>query len=55
MPIWNQEAECASPEARQKLQLERLQATVERVYARVPFYRQKLDAVGASPDAHPVR
>lgn len=51
MPIWNKEAECATPEARQKLQLERLQASVERVYSRVPFYRQKLDQAGVSPDS----
>lgn len=51
MPIWNREAECASHEARQKLQLERLQKMVERVYSRVQFYRQKLDAAGVTPDS----
>ena len=51
MPIWNKEAECASPEARQKLQLERLQKSVERVYSRVPFYRKKLDEAGVTPDS----
>jgi phenylacetate-CoA ligase len=51
MPIWNKEAECASSEARQKLQLERLQKSVERVYSRVPFYRKKLDAAGVTPDS----
>ena len=51
MPIWNKEAECASPEARQKLQLERLQRSVERVYSRVPFYRKKLDEAGVTPDS----
>jgi len=51
MPIWNREAECASPDARRKQQLERLQATVERVYSRVPFYRQRLDAAAVTPDA----
>jgi phenylacetate-CoA ligase len=51
MPIWNTEAECASSEVRQKLQLERLQKSVERVYSRVPFYRKKLDAAGVTPDA----
>ena len=50
MPIWNKEAECASIEARQQLQLERLQAMVERIYARVPFYRKKLDEAGVTPD-----
>ena len=50
MPIWNKEAECASIEARKKLQLERLQQMVEKVYARVPFYKRKLDAAGLTPD-----
>ena len=50
MPIWNKEAECASPDARQKQQLQRLQETVERVYSRVPFYRQRLAAAGVTPD-----
>ncbi len=51
MPIWNKEAECATLEARQQAQLERLQKTVERVYARVPFYRRKMDELGVTPDA----
>ena len=51
MPIWNKEAECASTDARRKLQLERLQKSVERVYARVPFYREKLDRAGVTPDS----
>jgi phenylacetate-CoA ligase len=32
------------------LQLERLQQTVERAYARVPHVRRKLDAAGVKPD-----
>jgi len=32
------------------LQLERLRATLQRVYARVPHYRQKFDAYGVHPD-----
>jgi len=51
MPIWNSEAECASNEARQALQLQRLQETVERLYARVPFYREKLGAAGVRPES----
>ena len=51
MPIWNKEAECASSEARQKLQLDRLQKTVERVYSRVPFYRERLDRAGVNPNS----
>ncbi len=49
MPIWNREVECAAPEARSRLQLQRLQESVERVYARVPFYRDKLERAGLSP------
>ena len=51
MPIWNRDAECASLEARRALQLTRLQRTVERVYSRVPFYRDKLDRAGVTPDS----
>ena len=51
MPIWNKEAECATRESRQRLQLEHLQATVERVYARVPFYREKLSRAGVTPES----
>ena len=51
MAVWNRETECASSEARRKVQLERLQHTVERVYARVPFYRDKLTRAGLSPDS----
>jgi phenylacetate-CoA ligase len=51
MPVWNREVECASPEARKKLQLQRLQESVERVFARVPFYRAKLSAAGLTPDS----
>jgi phenylacetate-CoA ligase len=39
-----------SREELEKLQLERLQATVRRVYERVPFYREKLDAAGVKPE-----
>ena len=50
MPIWNKEAECGALEARRQAQLEELQKTVERVYSRVPFYRNKLDEKGVKPD-----
>ena len=50
MPIWNKEAECGALEARRQAQLEELQKTVERVYSRVPFYRNKLDEKGVRPD-----
>ncbi len=34
----------------EQLQLERLRTTVKRVYAKVPFYRRKLDQAGVSPE-----
>ena len=33
----------------EKIQLERLKETVERVYAKVPYYRAKMDAAGVKP------
>lgn len=32
------------------LQLQRLQATLQRAYERVPHYRAKFDAAGVKPD-----
>ena len=48
--MWNAEIEMMPRPQLEKLQLERLQATVRRVYERVPFYRQQFDAVGVKPD-----
>ncbi len=48
--LWDPKAETMSREELEKLQLERLQATVRRVYERVPFYREKLDAAGIKPE-----
>jgi phenylacetate-CoA ligase len=47
--IWNEEFETLPREALEALQLKRLQATVERVYATVPFYRKKFDEMGIKP------
>ena len=47
--IWNEEFETLPREALEALQLKRLQALVERVYALVPYYRQKMDEAGVSP------
>ena len=47
--IWAKE-ETFSRGEMQALQLERLQATVKRVYELVPHYRQKMDAVGLKPE-----
>lgn len=47
---WEVEKECIDRETLKQLQLERLQATVLRVYLNVPFYRKKFDELGIDPD-----
>ncbi len=47
--IWNDEFETLPREAIEALQLKRLQQTLERVYATVPFYQQNFKKVGATP------
>ncbi len=46
--IWDQK-ECLSREELKELQLERLKETVNRVYHRVPHYREEFDRLGISP------
>ncbi len=46
--IWSKE-ECLERKELEKLQLERLQETVQRVYERVPYYRAKMDEAGVKP------
>ncbi len=48
--IWNDEFETLPREVIESLQLKRLQQTLQRVYATVPFYRRQLDKVGMTPD-----
>jgi phenylacetate-CoA ligase len=48
--IWNPAVEQLPREQLAMLQLERLRASVARVYANVPFHRQRLDAQGVKPD-----
>lgn len=48
--IWNDEFETLPREALASLQLKRLQHTVERVYARVPFYRTAFERAGIRPE-----
>lgn len=48
--IWNDEFETLPREALASLQLKRLQNTLERVYATVPFYRQSFDRAGVKPE-----
>jgi len=49
--IWNKEIETISRPKLEELQLERLKATVKRVYENVPFYRKRLDENGITPDS----
>jgi phenylacetate-CoA ligase len=44
--IWNDEYETLPREALEALQLKRLRDLVDRMYARVPFYRKKLTEAG---------
>jgi phenylacetate-CoA ligase len=46
---WNESIETMDREQLNALQLERLRATVENVYANVPFYRAKMQAKGMAP------
>lgn len=46
---WDEKFECMDVEERQRFQLAKLKETVQWVYERVPFYRQKLDELGVSP------
>ncbi|MCL6591149.1 MAG: phenylacetate--CoA ligase [Firmicutes bacterium] len=48
--IWEPEFECMERSAIRRLQLERLQQVVNRVYQRVPFYRRKFEELGIKPD-----
>ncbi len=47
---WEPDNECMHREELEQLQLERLQATLNRVYGRVPFYRKRYDELGISPE-----
>ncbi|MFP4418318.1 MAG: phenylacetate--CoA ligase family protein [Chitinivibrionales bacterium] len=47
--IWNREYETMSRERLTELQGSRLKSLVERVYEKVPFYREKMDVAGVKP------
>jgi phenylacetate-CoA ligase len=51
MSYHNEEFETLPRQALEALQLKRLQTTVARVYASVPFYRQSFDRAGITPDS----
>jgi phenylacetate-CoA ligase len=48
---WDEEFETLPREALEAMQLKRLVATAERVYATVPFYKKKFDELGIKPGA----
>ena len=51
--IFNPENECMDDEGRKKLQLAALKNLAERVYSKVPFYREKFEELGiTSRDIH---
>ena len=47
---WEPDKECMDREELEQLHIERLQSTLTRVYAHVPFYRKKFDAMGITPE-----
>ncbi len=47
---WEAVSECMNRDELEQLQLERLQATILRVYMNVPFYRKKFDELSIDPD-----
>lgn len=50
MTIWDQSHECMSRDELEQLQLERLQAVLNRVYRNVRFYKKSFDAIGFVPE-----
>jgi len=50
MTIWDKSHECMSRDELEQLQLERLQAALNRVYRNVRFYRKSFDAIGFVPE-----
>jgi phenylacetate-CoA ligase len=50
MNIWDQTHECMSRDELEQLQLERLQATINRVHKNVTHYRKKFNELGIIPE-----
>src|SRR5690554_5465230 len=48
--IWNLEYESMSRPRMAELQLKRLRDTVAKVYAKVPYYRRKMEEAGIKPE-----
>ena len=49
MPIFDIDFETMPREGLEAIQLQRLQTTIDRVYATVPFYKKNFDAAGITP------
>jgi len=49
--MWNRQLECMRRDELEALQLARLRGVLERLQARVPFYRDKLRAAGVTADS----
>jgi phenylacetate-CoA ligase len=47
--IWDKAAECMRAGEREKLQLERLKASIGRAYKNVPYYKKQFDAMKVKP------
>ena len=47
---FQQDIECASPEAMRAIQNEKLLKQVKHVWENVPYYRKKMEAKGVTPD-----
>ncbi len=50
MGIYNKAVECMDRELIKKLQLEKLQWQVKRIYENVPMYKERMDAAGVKPE-----
>lgn len=50
MPIWNKRCETMGRADKEQLQLERLQATVNRAYRNVRFYHGQFEELGVEPE-----
>ena len=51
MPIYDIDFETMPREGLEAIQLRRLQTTIDRIYATVPFYKKTYDKAGISPAA----
>ncbi len=50
MGIYNEAVECMDRESIKKLQLEKLQWQVKRIYENVPMYKERMDKAGVKPE-----